>query len=64
MGLESGLMCSVYNLIRVFLDSTESLLSLESSHMPVNGIWCLHIFLKFNRSTKCANFLVVMTRVV
>ena len=25
--------------IRVFLDSTESLLSLESCHMLVNGIW-------------------------
>ena len=30
--------------IRVFLDSTESPLSLESGHMPVNGIWGPHIF--------------------
>ena len=29
--------------IRVFLDSTESPLSIESGHMPMNGIWCPHI---------------------
>ena len=32
--------------IRVFLDSTESPLSLEYSHMHVNGIWCPNMFLK------------------
>ena len=31
-------------LIWVFLDSTESPLSLESGHMHVNGIWGPHIF--------------------
>ena len=30
--------------IRVFLDSTKSPLSLESGHMPVNGIWGPHKF--------------------
>ena len=30
--------------IHVFLDSTESPLSLESGHIPLNGIWCPHIF--------------------
>ena len=44
----------------VFLDSMEISLSLESGHMPVNSIWCLHIFLKFDCSTKCANCLVAM----
>ena len=33
----------VRTLIRVFLDSTESPLSLESDHMPMNDIWCPHI---------------------
>ena len=28
----------------VFLNSTENPLSLESGHMPVNGIWGPHIF--------------------
>ena len=32
------------NYFRVFLDSTESPLSLESGHMPVNSILCSHIF--------------------
>ena len=44
----------------VFLDSMESSLSLESGHIPVNGIWCPHNFQKFDCSTKCANFLVAM----
>ena len=44
----------------VFLDSMESSLSLESDHVPVNEIWCPHSFLKFDCSTKGANFLVVM----
>ena len=44
----------------MFLDFMESSLSLESGHMPVNGIWCPHIFRKFDCSTKCANCLVVM----
>ena len=29
--------------ICAFLDSMESFLSLESNHMPVNGIWCSHL---------------------
>ena len=30
----------------VFLESMESSLSLESNHMPVDGIWCSHSFKK------------------
>ena len=57
--------CNLYNsFVRtpnlVFLDSMERSLSLEFGHIPVNGIWCPHIFLKFDCSTKCANCLVVM----
>ena len=44
----------------VFLDSMKIYLSLESGHMPMNGIWCPHIFQNFDYSTKCANYLVVM----
>ena len=30
--------------IRTFLDSMEITLSLASDHMPVDGIWCSHIY--------------------
>ena len=44
----------------VFFDSMKSSLSLESGHIPMNGIWYTHIFRNFDCSTKCANCLVVM----
>ena len=44
----------------VFLDSMERSLSLESGHIPVNGIWWPYIFQNFDCSTKCANCLVMM----
>ena len=34
----------VQTLIHTFLDSMESTLSLEFDHMPVDGIWCSHIY--------------------
>ena len=54
----------VMTLNLVFLDSVKRSLSLESGHVPVNDIWCPHIFLKFDCSTKCANCLVVIICVV
>ena len=57
--------CSLYNsFVRtpnlVFLDSVESSLSLESGHVPMNGIWFPHSFQNLDCSTKCENFLVMM----
>ena len=57
--------CNLHNsfvktLNLVFLDSMEISLSLESGHVPVNGIWYPHMFQNFDCSTKCANCLVVM----
>ena len=37
----------------VFLDSMERYFSLESGHVPMNGIWCPHSFVKFYYHTKC-----------
>ena len=30
--------------IRTFVDSMESPLSIEYDHIPVDGIWCSHIY--------------------
>ena len=48
----------------VFLDSVEISLNLEYGHVLVNDIWCPHMFLKFDCSTKCENCLVVVVCVV
>ena len=47
----------VQSLIRMFLDSMERSLSLESDHMPVKGMLCSCSFLKIGCCTKCTNYL-------
>ena len=39
-----------------FLDSMEISLSLESNHIPEDGIWCSHNFRKIYHCTKYANY--------
>ena len=41
--------------IRAFLDFMKSSLSLESSHMPMIGIWCSHHSRNLDHKTKCTN---------